>query len=245
MIKEIFLSAFCFSLFGFICMFGNLIFLPIVLFRLNKIKIVRNFCRDLVFVSWRLFLILGAFGNKIKYNFDNLDTKNIKSCLIIANHPSLLDVVFMLSHLRRINCVVKADLTKNIFLFGAIKASGYITNKDPESMLNESLQALKNGENLLIFPEGTRTKTSINFHKAPFYLAINAAKKLYPFFIKMDKYCLKRESKWYETPSVNYKIKLGKCIDLSKFASNKQNPLRVRNLFENLQSLYKKEFSNE
>ncbi|MCR4942543.1 MAG: 1-acyl-sn-glycerol-3-phosphate acyltransferase [Campylobacter sp.] len=243
--KEMLSSAFCFSLFGIIALIGNLVFLPVILLRLHKLKSVQNLSRDLVFVSWRFFLVLGHLSGKFNYNALRLDTKNLKSALIIANHPSLLDVVFMLGNLRRINCVVKSELTRNIFLFGAIKASGYISNSDNESLLNDSLNALRSGENLLIFPEGTRTTDKISFHKAAFYVAINGAKRLYPLFIKLDKYCLKRGSKWYETPNMNFNFVMNDYIDIQNYEKTKQNPIRVRKLYQNMQDLYKKEFDNE
>ncbi|WP_369678325.1 lysophospholipid acyltransferase family protein, partial [Enterococcus faecium] len=88
-----------------------------------------------------------------------LDTiKNAKGQLIIANHPSLIDVVVLISIVRNADCVVKADLWKNPFLKGVVKATGYINNDaDPEYFLNQCQQSFARGNNLIVFPEGTRS----------------------------------------------------------------------------------------
>lgn len=162
------------------------------------------------------------------------------SQIIIANHPSLLDVVLLLANIARINCVVKASLSKNIFLFVAIKASGYILNTANEELLQKSIDALKSGESLLIFPEGTRTKDKIYFHKAASYIAIHGAKSLSAIFIKMHPKSLQKDSKWYNMPAqtLHYEISLENQIILDDFTKGKSDSLRVRALHEYLGNLY-------
>lgn len=177
--------------------------------------------------------------NKSKTTIDKISSAK-PSQIIIANHPSLLDVVLLLANIARINCVVKASLSKNIFLFGAIKASGYILNTANEELLQKSINALKSGESLLIFPEGTRTKDKISFHKATSYIAIHGAKSLSVIFIKMHPKSLQKDSKWYNTPAqtLHYEISLENQIILDDFAKDKSDSLRVRALHEYLGNLY-------
>lgn len=177
--------------------------------------------------------------NKAKSAIDKISSTK-PSQIVIANHPSLLDVVLLLANIARINCVVKASLSKNIFLFGAIKASGYILNTANEELLQKSIDVLKNGESLLIFPEGTRTKDKISFHKAASYIAIHGAKSLSAIFIKMHPKSLQKDSKWYNTPAqtLRYEISLENQIILDDFAKDKSDSLRVRALHEYLRNLY-------
>lgn len=177
--------------------------------------------------------------NKSKTTIDKISSTK-PSQIIIANHPSLLDVVLLLANIARINCVVKASLSKNIFLFGAIKASGYILNTANEELLQKSIDALKSGESLLIFPEGTRTKDKISFHKAASYIAIHGAKSLSAIFIKMHPKSLQKDSKWYNTPAqtLRYEISLENQIILDDFAKDKSDSLRVRALHEYIGNLY-------
>ncbi len=238
----------CFVIFGLICLIGNLFFIPLIALKLQRFTFIQNLSRDIVRFSWRFFLwcarILGVL-NFAYSGFEKLDSRHShhKSRIFIANHPSLLDVVLIITKIRRINCVVKADLCKNPFLFAAIKASGYIPNTANEILLENSISALKNGESLLIFPEGTRTKDSIIFHKAASYIAINAAQSLAMIFIKMHPRSLQKGEKWYHTQKMQYSLILRDIWDLRSFAPNKLNPLRVRELHKNLSEIYKEEFN--
>ncbi|RDU53478.1 lysophospholipid acyltransferase family protein [Helicobacter sp. MIT 01-3238] len=261
-------ACFGFVVFGIICASGNLIFIPIIALRLHRYKKVQYFSRDLVRYAWALFLWIMRLAKRVSYSFKANESivesagKSKKesmiestnkpkttidkisstkpSQIIIANHPSLLDVVLLLANIARINCVVKASLSKNIFLFGAIKASGYILNTANEELLQKSIDALKSGESLLIFPEGTRTKDKISFHKAASYIATHGAKSLSAIFIKMHPKSLQKDSKWYNTPAqtLHYEILLENQIILDDFAKDKSDSLRVRALHEYLRNLY-------
>lgn len=84
--------------------------------------------------------------------------------ILVANHPSLLDAVILLSRLPRATCVMKATLSNNI-LFGPVaRFSGYISNQDSLQLIKQACLELHNGAHLLIFPEGTRT---LNFPLNP------------------------------------------------------------------------------
>jgi 1-acyl-sn-glycerol-3-phosphate acyltransferase len=77
--------------------------------------------------------------------------------IVVANHPSLLDAVILLSRLPRATCVMKATLKGNP-LFGPVaRFSGYISNENPLKLIKQSCDELADGAHLVIFPEGTRT----------------------------------------------------------------------------------------
>lgn len=208
-------------------------------FKANEsvVELAEKFAQESVEKSTKESMIEST--NKSKTTIDKISSAK-PSQIIISNHPSLLDVVLLLANIARINCVVKASLSKNIFLFGAIKASGYILNTANEELLQKSIDAIKSGESLLIFPEGTRTKDKISFHKAASYIAIHGAKSLSAIFIKMHPKSLQKDSKWYNTPAqtLHYEISLENQIILDDFAKDKSDSLRVRALHEYLGNLY-------
>ena len=86
--------------------------------------------------------------------------KKLKSCIVVANHPSLLDVVMLISLLPDADCIVNAYLVgKNILHIIARKL--YIPAADSfEEIMEKSVESLKSGSVLIIFPEGTRSKPS-------------------------------------------------------------------------------------
>ena len=83
--------------------------------------------------------------------------ENKRPLIIVANHPSLLDAVMLLSWLPYGVCVMKAAVSKNILFGAAARVSGYITNESPKSLVQHACDALETGSQLLIFPESTRT----------------------------------------------------------------------------------------
>lgn len=83
-----------------------------------------------------------------------------KNGVILApNHTALWDVVFIIAKVPEALCIMKASIIKNPFLGGGAKLAGYIPINSITQMLKLSVKQLKKNETLLIFPEGTRTKT--------------------------------------------------------------------------------------
>lgn len=232
----IFRTGFLFFIFGFICISGNLLFVPLKILSLNRFKIIENLARDLIYFSWKFFIFLCKKTKYLDYEFENFTPQ--KGTLIIANHPSLLDIVFMISHFKRANCVIKDKITKNIFLFAAAGCANYISND--ENFLSNSLDCLKRGEILIIFPEGTRSEEKIIFHKAASYIAINGAKFLELIYIEMKPRSLLKNHSWYDTPSktIKYKFSHLQKLEISDFFANISNQIRVRNLHKFLQNIY-------
>ncbi len=91
------------------------------------------------------------------YQITGLERLNRGRQLIVANHPTLIDVVFMMSRMPRVNCIVKTELWDNICTRGPILYAGYISNSNTEIMIDQCVQRLNAGESLIIFPEGTRS----------------------------------------------------------------------------------------
>ena len=77
--------------------------------------------------------------------------------VIVANHPTLLDVTVLLAYVKQASCVVKHSLWRNPFLSVALRAAGYIPSNDPEQLLRDCDAALERGESLIVFPEATRS----------------------------------------------------------------------------------------
>ncbi len=77
--------------------------------------------------------------------------------LLVANHPSMIDVFLVVSRLRRVLCLMKASVAANAFLAVGARLAGYIANRNGVQLLREATRAARAGRHLLIFPEGTRT----------------------------------------------------------------------------------------
>ncbi len=112
-----------------------------------------------VHLSFRLYILLIWRTRIIDLDLTGVgDLAACRSRLIIANHPTLLDVVLLMSLNPRIRCIVKHQIWSNPFLGGVVRAAGYIRNDLPSDlMIRACADALADGSNLLVFPEGTRS----------------------------------------------------------------------------------------
>lgn len=128
------------------------------------------------------FILKTKIVNKEKLLYEN--------CIMMANHSSYLDLILMVYALP-----VKA--IKNTYALGNIKVSiiRFIfpgmpviwihPSKNTNEILKRSADLLRQGKSVMIFPEGTRTKTgSINdFKQGAAFLAKNIGKKILPVAI--------------------------------------------------------------
>lgn len=93
-----------------------------------------------------------------RFDLSALDSlRDAPSLILVANHPSLLDAVLILSRLPNVVCVMKAALMDNILFGAAARLARYIRNDAPLQMIHDAREELHRGAQLLIFPEGTRT----------------------------------------------------------------------------------------
>lgn len=102
---------------------------------------------------------------------DEEKLRNLRGTIIAPNHPSELDAVYLLSFIPNAICVMRASLMKRSYLGGAARMAGYITNDQGPTLVREGIEKIRAGENLLIFPEGTRTRAlAVNPFKHGFAL---------------------------------------------------------------------------
>lgn len=113
-----------------------------------------------IMLTCRLFLATLTLSGRFHFDLRALDALRKQDALLIApNHPSLWDAVMIASRLPDVACVMKASILNNILLGGGARLSRYISNDSIRSMIVLSLDSLRSGKHLLLFPEGTRTVT--------------------------------------------------------------------------------------
>lgn len=122
--------------------------------------------------------------------------------LIIANHPSLLDVVFLIGQIPNVNCVVKKNLLRNPFLAMNVYFANYIRNDVPAELLERCVEKLELGESLIIFPEGTRTlrQQGYQFKRGAANIMLRANCAVRPVHISCTPATLGKGDSWYVVP---------------------------------------------
>lgn len=114
--------------------------------------------RRMIAIGFRFYLTILQRSCACRFDLSALEQLRDRGPLILAaNHPSLLDAVLILSHLPSAVCVMKASLMDNLLFGAAARLARYIRNNAPLEMILRSREALEEGGQLLIFPEGTRT----------------------------------------------------------------------------------------
>jgi 1-acyl-sn-glycerol-3-phosphate acyltransferase len=77
--------------------------------------------------------------------------------IVAANHPTMLDALVVVARLPRGVCIMKAELMRNVFLGAGARLARYIRNDSPRGMVRCAVRCLRDGGQLVMFPEGTRT----------------------------------------------------------------------------------------
>ena len=221
------LTPLCFIIFN-----GGALVLSLIWFHLLNL-VIRNpkrrqyYARRSVSLSFRFFIKMLCVLHLIKVHFEHFERLTPDgtrpSVILVANHPSLIDYVLITSRLEHINCVVKETLRHNFFLKGIIKATGYLANDSPEAFLQLGSACLAQGEDLLIFPEGTRTSRQREFRlrRGAAALAVHSGHPIQVITISLSTEFLSKEKRWYHVPRTcpEYVLSVGEELRPSEFSA--------------------------
>ncbi|MBQ8012972.1 MAG: 1-acyl-sn-glycerol-3-phosphate acyltransferase [Treponema sp.] len=155
---HIFAKIMSFTLFGLGTVFISIIAFPIMKLLFWKKERFRKAGHHFISIMFRFFV---CFMTLIRASHltavDKKKFRKLKSSIVVANHPSLLDVVMLISLIPDADCIVTSYLVgKNIVHI--IASNLYIPNSlSYHEIMEKCLASLKAGSNLIIFPEGTRS----------------------------------------------------------------------------------------
>jgi len=178
-------------------------------------RVGARFGKWMIHRSFRRFLWLLEATGRVKLDLSALDSLRGEPGLIIApNHPCLLDAVFVISRLPDVSCIMKAEIRDNILLGAGARLAGYIRNDSVSNMLRGAVRELREGHQLLIFPEGTRTRRRpVNSFKGGIALiAKHAGAPLQTVFIETDSPFLGKGWPLFKMPALPlvYRARLGR-----------------------------------
>ncbi|MBA3580856.1 MAG: 1-acyl-sn-glycerol-3-phosphate acyltransferase [Gammaproteobacteria bacterium] len=242
---RIFATALCFALFGLFGVLLSISIFPLMILLFYRHPTHRH--RAGQYVIHKLFYwythIMQGLG-VLTFSTAGLEklrhAANEKGLLIIANHPSLIDVVFLISFVPQVGCVVKNKLWNNPFTSGPVRACGYIRNDtDPEQVISACAATLNAGHSLIIFPEGTRTTPGIitKLQRGAANIALQAGSSLTPVLITAEPSTLTKQEKWYHVPprKPHFHFEVHADIDITPFLEGDGlNAVKARKLTEYL-----------
>ncbi|HWD28564.1 MAG TPA: 1-acyl-sn-glycerol-3-phosphate acyltransferase [Rhizomicrobium sp.] len=189
-----------------------------------------------VHVTWRMFVGVMVGLRVIDFEVEGAELlQGDSGTLVIANHPSLIDVVLIMSLMRRTQCVVKRGVWSNPFMRGVVRATGYIPNlDDPEKLLGECVAALRSGNNLVLFPEGSRTVPGIKprMQRGFANIAVRANVPVRLVAVTCTPPTLLKGERWYQSPSTRplFKVRVCERLEMATFNTSGVPSRAVRDL---------------
>ena len=202
----------CFVLFGigaFVIGFFIFPYISITKSRLEKKVAYAN----IIHKVWSWFKDILQKIKLIKINIENEDRlKNLSSKIIVASHPSFIDIVVLIGLIPKSTCFAKKETLKNPFFRNIVKSIYIINDMDLDKLKIETDKFLKEGFNIIIFPSGTRIKSGEDFkiHKGPAAIALNSDAEIIPVKITADYPFLQKGQPIYDVGEkvINYNIEV-------------------------------------
>lgn len=245
---RVFFAALFFSVFGL-----GALFLSQIVFRLLSIFIkdenkLTDLSRRITASSFKLYLFSGQICRIFKISIEGTDKiAKDKGMIFIANHPSLLDIVIFISVVPHATCLMKEAIIHNPFMKGIARCNRYIANSEgTDEIMQKCRNALLNGDNLIIFPEGTRTtdENKLKFTHGFSSIALTGNFNIRPAVIHFHGDCLRKTTPWYTifTGILEYRITFLESFDTEKFREqykDKEDSAVSRLLAKHLQNLIK------
>jgi 1-acyl-sn-glycerol-3-phosphate acyltransferase len=151
------------------------------------------------------FMILSGirFSVRGKHHFDGLE-----NAIVVCNHNSMLDIPVSFPFLPRANKTIAKKSLSKVPIFGWIYSIGTVLvdrndSKSRQASFDQMKYVLNHGLDMLIYPEGTRNKTSAplkSFYDGAFKLSIETQKPIVPVVLLNSKKMLPAKPIMYFKP---------------------------------------------
>jgi 1-acyl-sn-glycerol-3-phosphate acyltransferase len=183
-------TVYCGACIAFLCLFP-LIMLPVTMSRKFRIFVFVDVYRGFILFLTRFYL---PFVKLYKIIEDVSPAAATDTPVIyVANHRSQLDGPILLSRLKRTGVLMKSTYARSPIFASFVKHANFISvDSSSIALLNTAMQRckelLQRGENLLIFPEGSRSRSSrlLPFKDLAFRLSIETNTPIIPIIIHTD-----------------------------------------------------------
>ena len=184
----------------------------------------------------------------IDLEIHGLDAVPAPGSLIVANHPSLIDALILLGHVKGAVVVAKRSLQVSLFTAGGIRGADYVVNADALSLIEECRGRIAAGESLVLFPECTRTADDgvIRLQRGAAHIAVRSGCPVIPVTIEFSEPLLTKKSRWWLAPRVRPSVRVvgHPAIDSAQFLHGARSvSLAARQLTEHLRQLYVRELA--
>jgi 1-acyl-sn-glycerol-3-phosphate acyltransferase len=205
-----------FAVFGLSGLVLSLIVLPIVRRRPGTAREREFRSQQIVHRTFHHFVRMMVALRILTVEVRDVERLQRPGQLVVANHPTLLDVVFLVSLMPQADCVVKRGAWSNPFMRGIVRAAGYLPNDLGDALIPAAAERLEARRSLLIFPEGTRSPMGSlgTFRRGAAHIALKSGCPLRPVLISCDPPALMRGQRWYDVPERRMHFSIECCEEI-------------------------------
>ncbi len=173
--------------------------------------------------SFRVFLWQMTTLGVLSYEVAGGERLARSGRLIVANHPSLIDVVLLIALLPEVDCIVKQALWRNPFLRWPVAWADYLPNQgSAEELVEQAAANLRAGRSLIVFPEGTRSVPGqpLQMQRGAARIALAAGVEVLPVTIVCRPSTLTKAEPWYRIPPrrPHWRLLVGEPIPAADYA---------------------------
>jgi len=193
-----------FFLFGLGGLVIGIVLFPLIFIFIRNRDARQTVARKLVSNAFKLFLVIVKGLGVLSYEIEGVENAVVgNNQIIVANHPTLIDVIFLVSLFPMADCVIKEAITRNPFMRSVVLSTNYIPSGNTGQLLKTCVSRLKAGASLLLFPEGTRSipgkPLDFKLGAASFAVKSNAEILFITIHCNQPRFLVKNEP-WYRIP---------------------------------------------
>lgn len=195
-------TGFLFATFGVGALVVAGVLFPFVAWRSEPGEARERVAQRLIQRAFAFFVRLGTALHLFEVRETGTDRLAHGPSLVVANHPTLLDAVFVISRMPQADCIVKSEASRNPFLRHVVRIAGYIPNGAGPQVVNTCVERLRAGRSVVLFPEGSRSPEGglHPFKRGAAHIALRSGCPLTPVFLTCTPPALKKGQPWWAVP---------------------------------------------
>jgi len=223
-------TGFVFVLFGIGALVISVTMFPLLRLSTRNADTARRRIQHGMQFVFRAFMETMRVLGILTYRVEGIERLREPGRLIVANHPTLIDVVLLVSQMPEVDCIVKRGLWRNPFLRWPVSWAGYLQNAAGEELIEQCSASLRRGHSLLVFPEGTRTVPGepMRMQRGAAHIALAADAQILPVRITCDPPTLFKGNPWYRVPARRFHMDMivGEPVAARSFMRDLEAPAR-------------------
>lgn len=218
--------------FGFGSLALGFVVFPILKIFSKSSKTYKTRCAKIVHKSWKMLVKILENSDIIRVLVDS-GVAEIKNKIIVASHPSYIDILLLIAFIPDSLCLAKPSILKNFVMKNIVKSLYITSDGTVEDFLEKSKSALEDGFNVIIFPTGKRIDDGeeVHIHKGAAQLAIKSGVSIVPLKITTSEPFMMKNHSFFQLGRkvVQFDIKIQDEIVVESLKTPDMTEIGLRN----------------